>query len=343
MSQTFRRPKCAFTLVELLVVIAIIGILVALLLPAVQAAREAARRNDCVNRMKQLGLALHNHEGTYKRLPIGSRGRDVKTSNLGYTTQETRTAFAVHLLPFLEEGVLFDQYDFTRSYRDKVTDPDSPFTRPHQAFNCPSDTPQQTIGCDNGQARDFKGNYGVNWGPGSYICQLPGGDQTCRGPVGKDEYGIKPEHRNTPWIYHFAPFHIDYGAKFNHVTDGLSKTFAMLEMIQIPEEGGCDRRGRIWNDDFGCYQINTQFLPNDKNAQDRSACSNTEFPCNPAPDTNSTAPFNVNLVSRSRHPSGVNSLRLDGSVSFISDNVDIDVWQALSTMNLEEIIEDTSN
>lgn len=331
-----RRPQCAFTLVELLVVIAIIGILVALLLPAVQAAREAARRNDCVNRMKQLGLALHNYEGTNKRLPKGSQGRDTTTTNLAYTNQDGRTAFAVHLFPFLEEGVLFDQYDFTRSYHDKVSDPNSPFTKSLPSFTCPSDEPQQSTRCDGGRALDFKGNYGVNWGPGTYVCQLP--DAGCNTPAAFEDYGI--DIRRTPWKFRFAPFHIDYGAKFSQITDGLSKTLAMLEMIQVPEtEGTCERRGRIWNDDYGTYQINTRYLPNGTPEPDNSACGNTEeFPCVNLGE--SGQPTNASLRSRSRHPGGVNALRLDGSVSFVSDTVELSVWQALSTMNFEETFDD---
>src|SRR5438067_9724665 len=85
--------RLAFTLVELLVVIAIIGVLVALLLPAVQAAREAARRTQCTNHLKQLGVALHNFEGAKKSLPAGS----------GYTRVEPKGNWVVAILPYMEE------------------------------------------------------------------------------------------------------------------------------------------------------------------------------------------------------------------------------------------------
>ncbi len=93
-----------FTLVELLVVIAIIGILIALLLPAVQAAREAAKRMQCMNHLKQWGLALHNYHDAYKTFPQGSWG----TGN--------RLAFQVMLLPYLEQGALYEQFDLGLYY-----------------------------------------------------------------------------------------------------------------------------------------------------------------------------------------------------------------------------------
>ena len=103
-SHTARRePLKAFTLVELLVVIAIIGVLVALLLPAVQAAREAARRSSCGNNLKQIGLALLNYEDANKSLPVGATGPSPKG---GYGT-----AWGVAILPYLEQGNIYEKFD----------------------------------------------------------------------------------------------------------------------------------------------------------------------------------------------------------------------------------------
>jgi len=109
----------AFTLVELLVVIAIIGILVALLLPAIQAAREAARRSQCVNNLKQLGVALHNHEGTYKRLPTGSFYRfpldDAWFQSASMYGKRLNWNWVTATLPFMEDGALINNFDMVRA------------------------------------------------------------------------------------------------------------------------------------------------------------------------------------------------------------------------------------
>jgi prepilin-type N-terminal cleavage/methylation domain-containing protein len=118
--------KTAFTLVELLVVIAIIGILISLLLPAVQAAREAARRMSCTNNMKQMGLAVFNYESAYKVLPTGGEGTDAADKTMfGYmagttTYGETGTSpsLFVVLLPFIEQISNYEMFDLNYTYRD---------------------------------------------------------------------------------------------------------------------------------------------------------------------------------------------------------------------------------
>jgi prepilin-type N-terminal cleavage/methylation domain-containing protein/prepilin-type processing-associated H-X9-DG protein len=117
-SRAKSRPRAGFTLVELLVVVAIIGILMAMLLPAVQQAREAARRSQCQNNMKQIGLAIHNFESTYKALPTGGEGTDFSVPANGGQTKFSRTALFVALLPFIEHTDLYVQMDLTKSYRD---------------------------------------------------------------------------------------------------------------------------------------------------------------------------------------------------------------------------------
>ncbi|HVT30482.1 MAG TPA: DUF1559 domain-containing protein [Lacipirellulaceae bacterium] len=111
----FSRPLHGFTLVELLVVIAIIGILVALLLPAIQAAREAARRSQCMNNMRQLGIGIHNHVSAKGKLPSGGEGTDWTTNASAFGPTSTFT----QLLPYLEESTVADQYDYKFAYDDR--------------------------------------------------------------------------------------------------------------------------------------------------------------------------------------------------------------------------------
>ncbi|MFW6170885.1 MAG: DUF1559 domain-containing protein, partial [Planctomycetota bacterium] len=105
------RTEHAFTLVELLVVIAIIGILVALLLPAVQAAREAARRTQCINHLKQIGLALHNHHDTHKRFPPGGCSDQTPFGTDQSESGAWGHSWVVALLPFMEQSAMYDMMD----------------------------------------------------------------------------------------------------------------------------------------------------------------------------------------------------------------------------------------
>src|SRR6478735_1402665 len=104
----------AFTLVELLVVIAIIGVLVALLLPAVQMARESARRSQCTNNLRQIGLAIHNYESTFARLPTAGQGTDFTTSPPS-TTFDQQSLFTV-ILAYLEQGSTFQRFELSLAY-----------------------------------------------------------------------------------------------------------------------------------------------------------------------------------------------------------------------------------
>jgi prepilin-type N-terminal cleavage/methylation domain-containing protein len=113
-----------FTLIELLVVIAIIGILIALLLPAIQSAREAARRSQCSNNLKQMGIALHNFHDAYKKFPTGGEGTDFK-ANPPQTIFDTKDLHSVftYILPFVEQKDIFDQININKTYRDTTAGP----------------------------------------------------------------------------------------------------------------------------------------------------------------------------------------------------------------------------
>ena len=137
-----RQIQCGFTLIELLVVIAIIAILIALLLPAVQQAREAARRTQCKNNLKQLGLALHNYHDVHRAFPPGIVNQEGNTANDG-ARNRLNWSWAVFVLPYIDQAPLFNQINpgpvrGTAAISDPVIR--AVMQKPFPAFRCPSDT-----------------------------------------------------------------------------------------------------------------------------------------------------------------------------------------------------------
>lgn len=133
-----RQAARGFTLVELLVVIAIIGILVALLLPAIQAARGAALRNSCTNNLRQQGIAIHNHIDTFKKLPSGGEGTDYSVAGKASTAFDLQSTFT-QLLPFMEETTIAKQMDLKYAYDDKRMTKNATAAKNRVAsFECPA-------------------------------------------------------------------------------------------------------------------------------------------------------------------------------------------------------------
>lgn len=301
----FCRRRMGFTLVELLVVIAIIGVLVGLLLPAVQAAREAARRMQCSNNLHQLGIALHMYQDAVKRFPPGTIGRDPANPAV-YLAK--RTPFIRHMLNYLEQGNRGAVYNdaFNWHLQPQANWPIVFGYLP--VWHCPSDTSLQM---ETNDFKDYKGNYGVNWGAETQVVA----NQSLRGP-----------------------FYYHYGARFGDMADGTSNTFAMLEMIQAPTPLGTpiDRRGRPWNEDSACYQVSTNLSPNSR-APDRGTCVNNPSIGLPCISGGSIA--QQTLASRSRHTGGVQVLMCDGSTHFISEAIDILTYRGLSTQAGGEVVQ----
>ncbi len=308
-----------FTLVELLVVIAIIGVLVALLLPAVQAAREAARRMQCTSTVRQWGIAMHNHHATKGSLPEGNqRGTDENG------VKKPRRTWVVLVWPYVEAGVMSQQFDQTKSFWEVpntyVNTLDGIYAQTNPLYYCASDRPGALwMGDRFWRAR---GNYVVNWGHMTVPFNFPA-DPTQDPNLGFGPFGYEDFESN------FRPRTV----RFKHFTDGTSNTMIMSEAIMAANDTDFDIRGDMLNDDRPCTQYMTINTPNSGTDVTRFCVNNgTNPPCTSAGSVNSQK------SARSNHTGGVNVLLADGHVTFINDNIAIEVWRAIGTMNGGETV-----
>ncbi|MEW4564805.1 DUF1559 domain-containing protein [Bremerella sp. JC770] len=298
------QERAGFTLVELLVVIAIIGVLIALLLPAVQQAREAARRMSCSNNLKQLGLALHNYHDTHGKFPPGVfQGTSPSPSG-------KRTPFCIHLYPFIEQGPAYDLYDHSVNWHEGGATQKQVRTTPVPGWQCPSDRDAvipDTSAYWGDAGASIKGNYGLNWGSNTFSDQ------------------------GEP-----SPFNLHFGAQFRDITDGTTNTLAMMEMLK-PASTAKEFRAWIWNDEPNAYMLMTRVNPNSSVSDQNSEYCVDEpgrLPCVVVSDDGDSS-----VTSRSMHPGGVQVLLCDGSVRFVSETISLPTWQALSSMGGGEVLE----
>lgn len=318
--------NCAFTLVELLVVIAIIGVLVSLLLPAVQSARATARRLQCTNKLKQWGLAMHMHHEAKLQLPLGSTEPDAGQSH------PPRQTWVRYLWPYIEQQAIADMDDTSIAFYQPPGTIHGTLNgstgQPVELYRCPDDTEgkDQTIG----RYQRRRGNYVVNWGNVMY------GQKR----VWEDGRRTRTSVEELPQ----APFsHIDGNrwqpreTSFANMVDGTSNTLMMSETLMGWAETDSDWRGDIQNDD-GVFRFHTMRTPNTSVADViiNGWFENTGDPNMPAVAGGSNQQVSA---ARSRHPGGVNSLYCDGSVHFVLEDVSLDVWMAQGTMNGGETID----
>jgi prepilin-type N-terminal cleavage/methylation domain-containing protein len=303
------RSLCGFTLVELLVVIAIIGILVALLLPAIQAARESARRSQCLNHLKQWGLAMHMYHDTKKLLPLGSRGPG--TVHPG----APRQTFVMHLWPYVEETALSSlnviQNNFYEPPGTIVNTMSGLCGKFVTIYYCPSD---QGVDQTSGTYQRRRGNYVVNWGNYVYGYSLKILDEAPFSHIKGD--------RSNPRKTDFA-----------NITDGTSNTLLMSECLKAWEADDIDWRGDIHNDD-GEFRFHSRLSPN---TSVPDVFQSGWFRPTGDPKMPAVAGSAQVCAARSRHPGGVNAVLCDASVQFVNENVAVDMWQSMGSMNGTEI------
>ena len=347
----FTRPvQSGFTLVELLVVISVIGVLISLLLPAVQAARETSRRLQCINNIRQIALAALNYETRSGRLPPSATYDPIEqrfflpSGPINFTAVDHRVgnpfSWAVVLLPYLEQQNLFDRFDFKRSLFEQDAEPQSSFV---PSYLCPSDEAEGLYFSDENlsQGKLFaKGNYAAY---------------------------VSPFHIDLQLLYPGAL--VSTGQPLSRVEDGVSNTIAFSEVrtLNLP----ADERGAWalpWAGasilSFDMHHLCSSGNPYDNCAHERiyranplslgrtqrpnvrdglvvdtiHLCENgsahqlqadlEEIPCTAwggliaGGGTNLLAKGYYSASPRSRHPGGVNVAYLDGHTGFILDEVD---------------------
>jgi prepilin-type N-terminal cleavage/methylation domain-containing protein len=363
MSDTLRRSR-GFTLVELLVVIAIIGILIALLLPAVQAAREAARRTQCINKLKQFGLAMHNYVDANKRFPPAQINNvqnvpgstpagqpiDPDYTARGFTFNQGYWAWShvIYMLPYMEQGNKFDQIDTDYQQNNgsatsagDIANRDAVRSMDRSIFLCPSEANTSPPGNVNVSKMNYRGNHG------RYPLQNTNND------------GIF--HIHNPVAYRDRKNNKAWGRRLEEVLDGLSNTAAMSERALGDENpNGYSPKGDwILNTTMDNAANGGQSAGNIASADTiRAACLAVAIP-NPPDATNTDSDggqnwFNGNLrislynhvappntkscmgmatvhgstPPTSYHPAGVNVLMADSSTRFVRDSVSATVWSA---------------
>ena len=311
------RDTRGFTLVELLVVIAIIGILIALLLPAVQAAREAARRSQCTNNLKQIALAMHNYHDTHRLFPYGFR----TSFPPGYAYPNychNRDTWFHRILPYVEQGAMYEEYEAdcanvsasTSNHVHNISSSQVFVSTPIDAFICPSE-PETPAFADSSRVR---------WA-GNYVGCI--GDVTTTNASNTGVNGMLGGN---------------FCTAFRSCEDGSSNTLLFSEAIQriaVPSVFAWGCAGCYWiGGAHGEVLFTAREAPNTPLADQNYDCKMTNYPGAPCVvDRNTRWNF-----ARSHHPGGVNVCLTDGSVQFTSETIELATFRALSTRRGGEVV-----
>ena len=314
-----RRFRAGFTLVELLVVIAIIGILIGMLLPAVQAVREAARRIQCANHTKQLTLAFLNYESAFKEFPAGF-------------THPDNTMWSAFILPQIEQGNLFDTLSIGGPWSEAAGATESnmdALSARIPLFQCPS---------ANVDAVQFDSLINRNRAPSCYLAVASGLIDRESGAfpfVGLDRFDIYPESDGI--------FYLNSETRVAEISDGLSTTAILGETLPDQEIFGTDFSGNwqkvdhwfIGSGEILSYPELATYMSNETSeCLGSTACPINSLKIEDSPIDHKELSFGSN------HPQGINMAFADGHVQFLRQTIDPMIYSALGSRNNREVVGD---
>ena len=324
MQRQWRRN--AFTLIELLVVIAIIAVLIALLLPAVQQAREAARRTQCKNNLKQLGIATHTYHDTFNLLPLGKlMGAAPPLGNRGCGNGGGwyhETNWYVALMPYVDQAPMFNGINSSEPVGcDHGYNPAAPWDGNWRAkttkiglHGCPSDGIKENE-FGGGWAR-LRTNYMPNYGNTTW---------------GQINLGTAPT--DTFWG---APFGNGVRVKIADINDGTSNTALFVEVI-APNGTGYD--GNIADILGRNGSVTGRYPPNSPTFDISEVCPPSPASYNGIPGCTQNGDIMQQIyTARSKHVGGVQAVMCDGAVRFVSSNIDTFVWRGVTSTRGNEVL-----